>query len=201
MSIAEVQARMATITAQFMTPSQVTAASGAAFATELAKASSAPASAPASAPTSVATTVTGSAASVITEAKSYLGVPYVWGGTNPKTGLDCSGLTQLVYRHAGVELPRVSWEQAKSGTAVDGLANAKPGDLLAFSTPVDHVAIYLGDNKMIHAPKPGRSVEISEVYETPTAIRRVLPETPALTLPAGLLANYPALANLGGLPA
>lgn len=203
MSIAEVQARMAAITAQFMTPAQVTAASGAAFAAEMAKVSSAPSASPGAAAVAATapsgSTATGSAASVITEAKTYLGVPYVWGGTNPATGLDCSGLTQLVFGHAGVDLPRVSWEQAKAGTAVNGLANARPGDLLAFDSPVDHVAIYLGDNKMIHAPKPGKSVEISEVYETPTAIRRVLPETPAL--PPGLAATYPAFANLGGIPA
>lgn len=196
MSIAEVQARMAAITAQFVAPAQGMATnSGAAFAAELAKVSSS--SRPASsvqtaAPAGTAGpagTATGSAAGVIAEAKSYLGVPYVWGGTNPKTGLDCSGLTQLVYGHAGVDLPRVSWQQARTGRPVEGLANARPGDLLAFNSPVDHVAIYLGDNKMIHAPKPGKSVEISDVYETPTAIRRVLPDAPVTP------------AFLGGIPA
>ena len=185
MSIAEVQARMAAITAQFVAPAQgVPANSGTAFAAELAKVSSssraaAPvqAAAPAGASSSTGA-APGSAAGLIAEAKSYLGVPYVWGGTNPKTGLDCSGLTQLVYGHAGVDLPRVSWQQARTGRPVEGLANARPGDLLAFNSPVDHVAIYLGDNKMIHAPKPGKSVEISDVYETPTAIRRLLPDAP-----------------------
>ena len=211
MSIAEVQARMAAITAQFITPAPVTAASGAAFAAELAKVASPPSgstsagagSATGSSPgSSPGSTATGTAASVIAEAKNYLGVPYVWGGTNPKTGLDCSGLTQLVYGHAGVELPRVSWQQAKTGTAVNGLANARPGDLLAFRSPVDHVAIYLGDNKMIHAPKPGQSVEISEVYETPTAIRRVLPEVES---PRGASGPYATLfaqaAERTGVPA
>jgi cell wall-associated NlpC family hydrolase len=186
-SIADVQARMAAITAQFVAPAQgLPANSGAAFAAELAKVSSS--SRPASAQTAVpaaGTAATGSAAGVIAEAKSYLGVPYVWGGTNPKTGLDCSGLTQLVYGHAGVDLPRVSWQQARTGRPVEGLANARPGDLLAFNSPVDHVAIYLGDNKMIHAPKPGKSVEISDVYETPTAIRRVLPDAPVIPAFAG----------------
>lgn len=212
MSIVEVQARMAAITARFVVPtppmapraSAPASASGSAFAAELAKAS------PAS-PVSPASTVpaagagsgaAGSAAAVIAKAKTYLGVPYVWGGTNPGTGLDCSGLTQLVYGHAGVDLPRVSWQQAKTGTPVDGLANARPGDLLAFSSPVDHVAIYLGDNKMIHAPKPGKSVEISEVYETPTAIRRVLPEVES---PRGASNPYATLfaqaAERTGVPA
>lgn len=194
MSIAEVQARMAAITAQFVAPAQgIPANSGAAFAAELAKVSSSSRAASplqAAAPAGAAgATSSASAAGVIAEAKSYLGVPYVWGGTNPKTGLDCSGLTQLVYGHAGVDLPRVSWQQARTGRPVEGLANARPGDLLAFNSPVDHVAIYLGDNKMIHAPKPGKSVEISDVYETPTAIRRVLPDAPVTP------------AFLGGIPA
>jgi peptidoglycan DL-endopeptidase CwlO len=117
-----------------------------------------------------------SGSAVVDIAKNYLGVPYVWGGTNPATGLDCSGLTKLVYSQLGVDLPRVSWEQAKSGQPVDSLANARPGDLLAFNRPVDHVAIYIGDGKMIEAPRPGKNVQISSVYETPSAIRRVLPE-------------------------
>jgi cell wall-associated NlpC family hydrolase len=117
---------------------------------------------------------------VVDEAKKYLGIPYVWGGTNPRTGLDCSGLTQLVYKKFGVELPRVSYQQAREGTAVASLADARPGDLLAFGSPVHHVAIYMGDNKMVHAPRPGKDVKIEEVYETPSAIRRVLPQRTAL---------------------
>ncbi len=114
---------------------------------------------------------------VVAEARKYLGVPYVWGGTDPRKGLDCSGLVQLVYKNLGVELPRVSYEQAKAGTAVTGgLANARPGDLLAFNSPVTHIAIYIGDGKMIEAPRPGKDVQVSDVYATPTAIRRVIPE-------------------------
>jgi cell wall-associated NlpC family hydrolase len=114
---------------------------------------------------------------VVAEARKYLGVPYVWGGTDPAKGLDCSGLVQLVYKHMGVELPRVSYQQAKVGTAVPSLDQAKPGDILAFGSPVHHVAIYIGDHKMIEAPRPGKNVQVSDVYETPTAIRRVLPST------------------------
>jgi len=113
--------------------------------------------------------------SVVDEAKKYLGIPYVWGGTNPKTGLDCSGLVQLVYHNLGVALPRVSYQQAREGTAVPSLAQAKPGDLLAFGSPVHHIAIYIGDGKMIEAPHTGEDVRISKVYETPTAIRRIIP--------------------------
>lgn len=204
MSIAEVQARMAAIQAQFVTPMQapvaatVTTNSATDFAAELSSAKSSLYSSQQTA----GSTATGTAADVIADAKRYLGVPYVWGGTNPATGLDCSGFTQLVFSHFGIDLPRVSYEQAKTGTAVDGLANAKPGDLLAFDSPVDHVAIYLGDNKMIHAPKPGKSVEISDVYETPTAIRRVLPDESRLAGAGSTYSAWPNLAtlqSLGGL--
>ncbi|MFI7541304.1 transglycosylase SLT domain-containing protein [Actinoplanes sp. NPDC049599] len=112
--------------------------------------------------------------SVVEAARKYLGTPYKFGGTDPATGVDCSGLVQKVYQDLGIDLPRSSREQAQAGTRVDGLRNARPGDILAFDRPVDHVAIYLGDNKMIAAPKPGDQVKIQSVYETPTHIRRVI---------------------------
>jgi hypothetical protein len=125
--------------------------------------------------TGTASTASGvSGDDVVQAAKKYLGTPYVFGSTDPDKGLDCSALVQRVYKDLGIELPRNSWQQAKAGTKVDGLANAKPGDILAFDSPVDHVAIYLGDNKMIAAPKPGDHVKIESVYEKPTHIRRVV---------------------------
>jgi soluble lytic murein transglycosylase-like protein len=123
------------------------------------------------------TPATGSGVSgddVVKAAKKYLGTPYVFGSTDASKGLDCSALVQRVYQDLGIDLPRNSWQQAKSGTKVDGLANAKPGDILAFDSPVDHVAIYLGGNKMIAAPKPGDHVKIESVYETPSTIRRIV---------------------------
>jgi cell wall-associated NlpC family hydrolase len=123
---------------------------------------------------------------VVDEARKYLGVPYVWGGTDPKRGLDCSGLVQLVYKNFGVELPRVSYMQAREGKAVPSLAQARPGDLLAFGSPsVNHIAIYIGDNKMIEAPRPGLQVRVSEVYTKPVAIRRVLPDSAPVARTAG----------------
>jgi len=112
-------------------------------------------------------------------ATGYLGVPYRWGGTDPATGLDCSGLTQLVFRQIGVDLPRVSADQARVGAKVASLAEAKPGDLVFFGSPVDHVGIYAGDGKMIEAPHRGARVRIRAIHETPTQIRRVTGAVPA----------------------
>jgi peptidoglycan DL-endopeptidase CwlO len=113
---------------------------------------------------------------VVDSAKKYIGVPYKWGGTDPATGLDCSGFVQKAFADVGISLPRVAADQAKQGTAVSSMAQAKPGDLLAFGSPVDHIGIYIGNNKMIAASSGGGQVKIQDVYETPTAIRRVVPE-------------------------
>jgi cell wall-associated NlpC family hydrolase len=121
---------------------------------------------------------TGDAGDVLGIAQQYLGVPYVWGGETP-SGFDCSGFVQYVFRQVGVELPRVSADQAQVGAPVASLAEAQPGDLVAFNSPVDHIGIYAGGGKMIVAPKTGDVVKVQDIYETPTAIRRVLPdETP-----------------------
>ena len=116
---------------------------------------------------------------VVAAARKYLGTRYVFGSTDPARGLDCSALVQRAYGDVGVTLPRNSAEQARAGTKIPSLAAAKPGDILAFNSPVDHVAIYLGNNKMIAAPKPGDKVKVQTVYETPTAIRRVIGEPSA----------------------
>lgn len=126
---------------------------------------------------------------VISIAKQYLGVPYQWGGTDPDKGLDCSGLTQLVYKQVGIDLPRVSRDQANVGTKVDSLDDAKPGDLVFFHEPVSHVGIYLGDGKMLDAPHTGTVVKIQKVWATPTHIRRVLPSDASSDSSAGSLAS------------
>lgn len=118
--------------------------------------------------------------SVVEEARDYLGVPYLWGGTDPNKGLDCSGFTQLVYKSQGIDLPRVSSQQATAGRAVGSLAAALPGDLLFFDYDparpgIDHVGIYTGDGKMIAAPQPGDVVK-EQAVGRPTVIRRVLPD-------------------------
>ena len=134
----------------------------------------------ATATTSAATATTsagaGTGQALVDAAEQYVGVPYVWGGTNPATGLDCSGLVQRAMADVGVTVPRVARDQAKLGTAVASLDQAKPGDLLVFDGG-SHIGIYVGDGRMVDSPKPGKSVAVRDVYETPTAIRRVLPQT------------------------
>jgi cell wall-associated NlpC family hydrolase len=102
-----------------------------------------------------------SAAAVLNTAEDYLGVPYVWGGTTPR-GFDCSGFVQYVYRRHGVELPRTSRQQAVVGMAVSATISAlRPGDLMFFATNgrrIDHVAIYAGDNEIIHSSSSGGGV-------------------------------------------
>ncbi|MFS3127099.1 transglycosylase SLT domain-containing protein [Nocardioides sp. Bht2] len=122
-----------------------------------------------------------SGADVVAEAKKYLGLPYVWGGTDPTKGLDCSGLVQLVYKNLGYDLPRVSNQQATAGRPVASMAEAQPGDLIAWDNSsrnkgVDHIAIYIGDGKMIEAPRTGLDVRIVDVPSTPDVIRRILPD-------------------------
>lgn len=92
---------------------------------------------------------------VVNYAQKFLGTPYVYGGNSLTEGIDCSGFTQQVYAHFGVTLPRTADAQSKVGTTVNGLSNAKPGDLLFFEndgdSALDHVAIYMGGGKRIHA--------------------------------------------------
>ena len=90
-------------------------------------------------------------AAVLEAARSQLGVPYVWGGSTPGEALDCSGLTQWCYSQAGIAIPRTANEQHEGGEEVP-LSEARPGDILWRD---GHVAIYVGGDSYIHAPKPG----------------------------------------------
>ncbi|NUS39796.1 MAG: C40 family peptidase [Lysobacter sp.] len=104
---------------------------------------------------------------VLQRALALLGTPYRWGGSGTD-GFDCSGLVGYVFRNAlGVELPRVSRDLAKSGELVTDRALLSPGDLVFFARrargEVDHVGIYVGDGRFVHAPRSGKAVEVSSL--------------------------------------
>ncbi len=170
-----VQSRISEIQARFLTAPRPAASAdwtAAATAAGLTGTGAATATAP-------GTAGSASEGAVVAEARKYLGVPYLWGGTDPAKGLDCSGFTQLVYGNLGIDLPRTSSQQATAGTAVASLAEARPGDLVFFDhSPgrpgIDHVGIYVGDGKMIAAPQAGEVVKVQDVGN-PAVIRRVLP--------------------------
>lgn len=92
----------------------------------------------------------------------FLGISYLWGGTNPITGFDCSGLTQYVYNFFGVIIGRTTYDQIKDGNEVL-MKDLQPGDLIFFGTWSDphHVGMYIGNGAYIHAPKTGDVVKIS----------------------------------------
>lgn len=101
---------------------------------------------------------------IVTAARSYIGVPYVYGGTS-RAGIDCSGLTQAAHKAVGIYIPRTSGSQLGSGKAVNGLENALPGDVICYP---GHVAIYIGNYRVIHAPQPGDYVKEASVYMGPS---------------------------------
>ena len=147
--------------------------------------------------TAGATGGTASETAAVAEARKYLGVPYLWGGTDPAKGLDCSGFTQRVYADLGIAIPRTSSQQATAGRPVASLAEAQPGDLVFFDhsssrAGIDHVGIYIGGGKMIAAPQEGDVVKVQDVGK-PTLIRRLLPDG---TTAAGTSAG----SGLAGVP-
>jgi peptidoglycan DL-endopeptidase LytE len=99
--------------------------------------------------------VSAGAARVLATAKRYLGTRYRYGGESPVSGFDCSGFVQYVFGRNGVDLPRTSRQQAAAGRPVPlDVESLRPGDLLLFAsggTTVNHVAIYVGDNRILHS--------------------------------------------------
>lgn len=98
--------------------------------------------------------------------KQFIGTPYVWGGTSPG-GFDCSGLLVYGFKHFGINLQRTTYSQIGEGQAI-GIKGLGVGDLVFFETDggakgPDHVGIYMGNGKMLHAPRPGKSVEITDM--------------------------------------
>lgn len=126
--------------------------------------------------TSTATTTASASASAITSyALTFLGVPYVWGGTTP-SGFDCSGLVQYVYSHFGINLGRTTYTQQYAGTKIS-VASAQAGDLYFWGSygSAYHVAIALGGGQYVMAPSPGQNVMTGSVSSyTPSFAVRVL---------------------------
>lgn len=110
-------------------------------------------------------------------ATSFLGMDYVWGGSSPEEGFDCSGLVSYVYKEAlGMDISRTTYTQQYKGEAVD-FDDLRMGDLLFFVTDGDvhHVAMYLGDGYYIHSPKPGDVVKITSMEDyTPSFAKRII---------------------------
>lgn len=102
--------------------------------------------------------------SVIAYASNFLGTPYVWGGTKPVPGFDCSGFTQYVYAHFGVQLGRTTYEQINDGVQVSR-DQLQVGDLVFFGTWSNphHMGIYIGNNTYIHAPHTGDVIKVSSM--------------------------------------
>ena len=114
----------------------------------------------------------GSGSSIVDYATQFVGNPYVWGGTSLTGGADCSGFTQSVYANFGVSLPRTSYEQQNAGTEVS-YADAQPGDLICYG---GHVAIYMGNGRIVHASNSVDGIKISDnaAYRTIVSVRRLV---------------------------
>jgi cell wall-associated NlpC family hydrolase len=108
-----------------------------------------------------ATAVAHKQAKVVNFARHFLGVRYVYGGTSPRSGFDCSGFTRFVYAHFGITLPHYSGAQFSMGRRVSR-AGLRPGDLLFFDG-LGHVGMYVGHGRFIHAPHTGTNVEIDKL--------------------------------------
>lgn len=114
----------------------------------------------------------GSGSSVVDYATQFVGNPYVWGGTSLTNGADCSGFVQSVYNNFGVSLPRTSYEQQNAGREVS-YSEAQPGDLICYG---GHVAIYMGNGKIVHASNSRDGIKISDnaAYRTILSVRRLV---------------------------
>ena len=110
---------------------------------------------------------------IIAYGKKFLGNRYVWGGTSLRHGTDCSGYTMGVYKYFGYKLPRTSAQQRSAGIKVHCLKEAQPGDLICY---YGHVAIYLGNNRIMHAKGRKYGIVISKgvTYRKIASIRRIL---------------------------
>ncbi|MEN9659722.1 MAG: hypothetical protein RL571_3187 [Pseudomonadota bacterium] len=106
---------------------------------------------------------------MLLQAMSLIGVKYKWGGATPEAGLDCSGFVRYVFQNSmNIALPHNALGMAQSGASIDK-EELKPGDLVFFNTlgrTFSHVGIYMGDNRFIHSPRSGKSVEITNLNQS-----------------------------------
>lgn len=106
---------------------------------------------------------------IVSYAKQFVGNPYVYGGTSLTRGTDCSGFTMSVYRNFGVNLNRISRDQANNGKTIS-VKDVQKGDLLFYTSGgrINHVAMYIGGGKIVHASNPRTGICISNMnYRTP----------------------------------
>jgi hypothetical protein len=132
-------------------------------------------------------------------ALDYQGTPYVLGGES-KSGIDCSGLVQAAFSKLGISVPRLVHQQETVGQKVDSLKDAKPGDLIVLNGG-DHIAIYMGNDTVIHAPYAGRTVSVQKAWFTDkdiTSIRRIVPATDDTATTAATTAAATAATDTSG---
>lgn len=116
--------------------------------------------------------------SLVQFATQFVGNPYVWGGTSLTKGADCSGFVLSVFKNYGISLPHSSVAQANCGTQISA-SEAKPGDLFFYSngSRINHVAIYIGGGRVVHASSPKSGIKISTSnYRTPVKVVRIINE-------------------------
>jgi hypothetical protein len=112
-------------------------------------------------------------------AQQYLGTPYVWGGSSPKTGFDCSGFVQWLYGQQGISLPRTTYQQYGKGIPIPK-TELKPGDIVFFEGSAKgpgHEGLYIGNGKFIESPHTGAKIRISSLAGRRDFVgaRRVIP--------------------------
>jgi cell wall-associated NlpC family hydrolase len=122
--------------------------------------------APAGTPAASTGAPSAAAAQAIAFARAQMGKPYVWGGNGPN-GFDCSGLTMMAYKSAGISIPRVAADQYTIGTHINDQSQLMPGDLVFFAhgsaSSIHHVGIYIGNGDMIEAPFSGANVRVHTI--------------------------------------